>query len=55
MERFEKVALSIRDLSLEVAIHQLVIALKPGPLSDSLCKKSARSMDKLTQRAAKFM
>jgi len=51
VERFRKVALSIRELSLEVALHQLITALKPRPFSNSLCKNPAGSMDELRQRA----
>jgi len=55
MERFGKVAFSIRNLSLEVASHRLVTTLKQSSFSDNLCKKSVGSMDELRQRAFKFM
>jgi len=55
IERFGKVALSIQNLSPEVALHQLVTALRPKPFSYSLCKRLVGSMDELRQRAAKFM
>lgn len=54
-EQLEKMRLSIQNLSSEVAMHHLVTPLKPGPLSNNLCKKPAVNMDKLWQRAAKFM
>jgi len=55
MERFEKVALSIRNLSPKVSMHHMITALKPGPFFDSLCKKPATNLDELRQRATKFM
>lgn len=55
MDRFERVALNIRDLSPEVALHHIVTSLKSSSISDSLCKKLATSMDELRQRAVKFM
>ena len=55
MLRFGKVALNIRNLSPEVTMHHMVMTLKPGPFSDSLCKKSAMNLDELCQRATKFM
>jgi len=55
MERFGKIVLNIRNLSPEVAMHHMVTALKPGPFSNSLCKKPIMNLDELRQRAAKFM
>jgi len=55
MERFGKIALNIRNLSPEVAMHHMVTALKPGLFSDNLCKKPVMNLDELRQRAAKFM
>jgi len=55
MESFGKVALNIRNPSPEVAMHHMVATLKPGSLSDSLCKKPTMNLDELRQRAAKFM
>ncbi|XP_068479118.1 uncharacterized protein [Phaseolus vulgaris] len=55
MERFGRMALSIRNLSPEVSMHHMITALRPGPFADSLCKKPAVSLDELRRRAAKFM
>ena len=55
MERFGKVALSIRNLSPEVTMHHMITTLKPRPFVDSLCKKPATNLDELRQRASKFM
>ncbi|XP_068466501.1 uncharacterized protein [Phaseolus vulgaris] len=55
MEHFGKVALGIQNLSPEVTMHHMIIALKPGPFADSLCKKPATNLDELRQRTSKFM
>ena len=55
MERFGKIALNIRNLSPELAMHHMVTALNPGPFSDSLCMKPVMNLDELRQRATKFM
>jgi len=36
-------------------MHHLVTALQSGPFVNSLCKKPAKVLDELRQRAAKFM
>jgi len=55
MERFGRVALSIRNLSPEVFMTHMITALRSGPFADSLCKKSPVRLDELRQHAAKFM
>jgi len=55
MDRFGKVALSIRKLNPEVAMYHMITALRPGPFADSLFMQQAVDMDELRQRAAKFM
>jgi len=47
--------LKIRNLSPEGAMHHLVTALKPGSFLDNLCKKLGTNLDKLRQRATKFV
>jgi len=47
MESFGKVALSIQNLSLEVTVHHMIIALRSGPFADSLCKKPTTNLDEL--------
>jgi len=49
MDRFGRVALNIRDLSPEVALHHLVTVLKLGPFSVNLCKKPVNNIDELRQ------
>ncbi|XP_020230719.1 uncharacterized protein LOC109811380 [Cajanus cajan] len=55
MNRFNKVALEIRDLNPAVALHHLTTALKPGPFVNSLCKKNPSDMNDLRRRADKYM
>jgi len=55
MERFGRVALSIRNLISEVAMHHMVTALRLGPFVNSLCKRPAANLDELRERATKFM
>ncbi|XP_020238553.1 uncharacterized protein LOC109817646 [Cajanus cajan] len=39
MERFANVSIKIRNLNPEVALHSMLMALKPGPFVDSLCRQ----------------
>ena len=55
IDRFGKTAMSIRNLSPEVAMHHMLTALQPGPFVDSLCMQPATSLDELRRRATKFM
>ncbi|RDY14815.1 hypothetical protein CR513_00050, partial [Mucuna pruriens] len=55
MERFSIVAVKINDLNLEVALYSLIMALKPGLFSSSLCKRPLASMDKLRVRASCYI
>jgi len=55
MERFGKMTLKIKNLSLEVTLHHLVVGLKPGPFLDSLHKEYATNLDELIRRATEFM
>jgi len=47
--------MSIRNLSLDVAMHHMLTTLRPGPFADNLCKQSADSLDELRKRATKYM
>ena len=55
MDRFSKVAMSIRNLSPNIAMHHMLTALRPEPFADNLCTQSADSLDELRKRAAKYM
>ena len=51
IDQFGKVAMSIRNLSPEVAMHHMLIALRPGPFADNLCIQPATSLDELRRQA----
>jgi len=55
VDRFSKVARSIRNLSPNVAMHHMLTALRLGPFTDNLCMQPADSLDELRKRAAKYM
>ncbi|XP_020231712.1 uncharacterized protein LOC109812202 [Cajanus cajan] len=55
MERFANVSIKIRNLNPEVALHSMLMALKPGPFVDSLCRHQPASMDELRARAAGYI
>ncbi|XP_020230340.1 uncharacterized protein LOC109816958 [Cajanus cajan] len=55
MDRFNKVALEIRDLNPAVALHHLTTALKPSPFVNSICKKPPSDMNDLRRRDDKYM
>lgn len=55
MDRFNQVALQIRNLNSEVVLHHMVTALRTSLFADSLCKKPAANMDEMRMRATKFM
>lgn len=55
MDRFGKVALKIRRLIPEVAIHHLITTLWLGPFADNLAMHPTSDMDDLRQRATKYM
>ncbi|KAH1206040.1 hypothetical protein GmHk_16G046596 [Glycine max] len=52
MDRFSRIAIQIRNLNLEVALHSMLLALRPGKFVDSLCKKPPSNMNKLHERAS---
>jgi len=47
MERFEKVALNIQNLSPDVAMHLMVTAFWSGPFGDRLCMEQAANLHEL--------
>jgi len=55
VDRFSKVAMSIRNLSPDVAMHHMLTTLRLGPFADNLCMKSVDNLDELRRRAAKYM
>ena len=55
VDRFSKVAMSIRNLSSDVAMHHMLTALRPGPFADNLCMQPTNNLDELRKRTAKYM
>ncbi|XP_068476914.1 uncharacterized protein [Phaseolus vulgaris] len=55
VDRFSKVAMSIQNLSSDVAMHHMLTTLRPGPFADNLCMQPADSLDELRKRVAKYM
>nr|KYP33630.1 hypothetical protein KK1_045510 [Cajanus cajan] len=55
MERFASISVKIQNLNPEVTLQAMLIALKPGPFIDSLCREAPRDMDELRARAAGYI
>ena len=55
MDRFSKVAMNIRNLSSDVAMHHMLTTLRPRPFSYNLCMQPTDSLDELRKRATKYM
>ncbi|XP_068486402.1 uncharacterized protein [Phaseolus vulgaris] len=55
VDRFSKVAMSIQNLSPDVAMHHMMTTLRLGPFADNLCMQPADRLDKLRKRAGKYM
>ncbi|XP_020229965.1 uncharacterized protein LOC109810808 [Cajanus cajan] len=51
MEFFVSISVKIRNLNLEVALHAMLMALKPGPFVATLCRRSPLDMDGLRAQA----
>ncbi|XP_017416481.1 uncharacterized protein LOC108327269 [Vigna angularis] len=52
MDRYQKTVLRVKALSLELALHYILPALKPGPFKDSVCRRAPKIMEELRERAA---
>ena len=55
VDRFNKVTMSIRNLSPDVVMHHMLTTLSLEPFADNMCMQSADSLDELRKRAAKYM
>lgn len=49
MDRFDRIAIQIKNLNPEVALHSIPLALWPDKFIDSMCKKPPSSMDELCE------
>ena len=47
--------LSRSEILIEVMMHSMLFALRPGKFVDSLCKKSPSNMDELRERANDYI
>ncbi|KAG5068125.1 hypothetical protein JHK85_000502 [Glycine max] len=55
MDTFGRTAVQIRNLNPEVALHSMLLTLRPDKFVDSLCKKPPSSMDELRERAKGYI
>ncbi|XP_047149929.1 uncharacterized protein LOC124822015 [Vigna umbellata] len=51
MDRYQKTARRVKSLTLELALHYILPALKPGPFKDSVCRRAPKTMEELRERA----
>ncbi|XP_017428604.2 uncharacterized protein LOC108336643 [Vigna angularis] len=52
MDRYQKTVRRVNGLSLELTLHYILPALKPGPFKDSVCRRAPKTMEELRERAA---
>ncbi|XP_017408417.1 uncharacterized protein LOC108321235 [Vigna angularis] len=52
MDRYQKTVRRVKALSLELVLHYILPALKPGPFKDSVCRRAPKTMEELRERAA---
>ncbi|XP_052736709.1 uncharacterized protein LOC128197899 [Vigna angularis] len=52
MDRYQKTVRRVKCLTLELALHYILAALKPGPFKDSVCRQAPKTMEELRERAA---
>ena len=55
MHRFGSISVWIKNLNPEVALHSMLLALRPGKFIGSLCKKAPKSIDELRKRAKGYL
>ena len=51
MDRFDRIAIQIKNLNPEVALHFMLLALRPNKFTDIWCKKPYSNMDELHEQA----
>ncbi|XP_047174910.1 uncharacterized protein LOC124842464 [Vigna umbellata] len=52
MDRYQKTVRRVKSLTPELALHYILLALKPGPFKDSVCRRAPKTMEELRERAA---
>ncbi|RDX95901.1 hypothetical protein CR513_21498, partial [Mucuna pruriens] len=55
MARFSDISVKIRNFNLKVALHSIIMALKPRSFSDNLCKLSPKDMNDLRIKASDYV
>ena len=55
MNRFGQLIVQIKNLNPKVALHSMLLALRPSKFADSLCKKPPSSIDMLQDRAKGYI
>ncbi|KAL5158783.1 hypothetical protein HKD37_15G043180 [Glycine soja] len=55
MNRFGQLIVQIKNLNPKVALHSMMLALRPSKFADSLCKKPPSSIDMLQDRAKGYI
>jgi len=55
IDRFGVIAMKIKDLTPNLILHYMVMALRPGPFADELAMRSPLGMHELRKRASMFI
>jgi len=55
IDRFSKIELKIKNLTKDVVLQYMVMALKPDPFVDNLCLRPPTTMHELRLRAANYI
>ncbi|XP_017408865.1 uncharacterized protein LOC108321582 [Vigna angularis] len=51
MDCYQKTVRRVKALSPELALHYILLALKPVPFKDSVCRRAPKTMEELRERA----
>ncbi|XP_014499576.1 uncharacterized protein LOC106760682 [Vigna radiata var. radiata] len=52
MDRYQKTIRQVKGLSMELALQYIMLALRPRPFKDSVCRTPPKTIEELRQRAA---
>jgi len=55
MDRFRRTTVQIQNVNPKVALHSMILALRPDKFAYNLCKKPLDSMDELRERAKGYI